>query len=176
MNKAQKNSKNLTPYHPPQSMQNIELQTIEVEYPNKTVIGSYAVLGTLVGGGVTGVFAGLIVIFRTLWTGEGAMYLVSSLFQVVPIVVLLAMIAGFIPALVTGIVLAWNKVVISHYRDYIKVAVCGLVISTGLDFFLLLVGLFFGMVAVREFIICIPIALVGAISAVIVGKWVLPKA
>ncbi len=175
MNKKRTNSEELNPYQPPQSIQDIELQMEVIGYPRKKVIVNYAILGALVGGMVAGIFVGLIVIFQTLWTGEGTIYLVFTLFKVVSTMILLAMVGGFIPALITGIVLAWKKIVVSHYHDYVNVGVLGLVVSAGLIFLPLLLGLFLGMVAVRELIICIPVALVGAISAVIVGKWVLPK-
>ncbi len=155
------------PYQPPQSMQTtvVDKKQLQAEvdsapYPRIKVALGYAILGSLCGAGL------IIIILALLEESPNVLFL--------PYDFLIATMISFIPALLTGIVLSWRKFVIYQWIDYAKVAGLGAIISFVYIFLLSLSVLVF----IRGndiFVASTTAGFIEAISAVIVGKWVLPK-
>ncbi len=163
MTNKQQNNEKLNPYQPPQSMQDIDLHTEVVAYPIIKVIIGYAILGTLCGA-VVSILGELI---------RESFVIKNKLDWIFGTIVVSAI--GFMPALITGVILAWRKLFIKSFLDYVKIALLGLIISVSYGF--LLLCFFIGIDRIRNETgdIFLLMGLVGAISAVIVGKLLLPK-
>ncbi len=156
-------NKSDNPYQPPQSMQDIDLHTEVVAYPIIKVIIGYAILGSLCGVivSILGVLAmeGFVIKNKVDWTF--GITIVSAI--------------GFMPALITGCILAWRKFIITNLFDYIKIALLASIISASYGFLVLYFFIKVHKMGTDEVKIFLLMGLVGAISAVIVGKLLLPK-
>lgn len=142
----------------------------ENKYPTLKVITLYPLLGGLVGGLPLLIFALLAFLFYD-FVGKN---------QVLPFVSLVWA-TGFIPALLTGIVLAYFKIKIVKSDDYFKTFWIGfgiaciywLIINIDSTFYKLNENLFSGIVSV--IFSHLVFALIGGISSTLLAKFILPK-
>ncbi len=157
------NNKPDNPYQPPQSMQDSEMQAevASTSYPIAKVVLGYGILGSL--------FWFAITIGSMLLDGTLVRYN-SSIF----VAVVVAIVIGLFPALLLGSVFAWQKVIITSYRNDIKIGLWGFLVSTSLMLLLLLIWFSFA-IPTKALLICLPIGLLEVIITVIVGRLVLPK-
>lgn len=121
-------------------------------YPKAKVILCYC----LFGGAMGGFFLGLLWIF-TRFRGVILLEKLSFVF----VSMLFGSVLGLLPALFTALILVFRKFYIKSVIDYLYLAILGFIVTaiTGITFF------------VPWYVI----ATVGAISTVILGKFVLPK-
>ncbi len=134
----------------------------EIGYPTTSVIFIYAFGGGAVGGFFIGLLWGIELFLQELST--------ISIVELI-IIPFSAMFFGFflglIPALLTGIILAKKQFMIKEKMDYLEIAFFGFLIS--------IIYVFPSLSSSDTFLSLFSVGLIGAISAVIVGKWVLPK-
>lgn len=145
----------------------------ENKYPTLKVITTYTLLGGIVGGMPLLIFAVLAFFFYD-FVGKN---------QILPFIFVVWAI-GFVPALLTGIILAYFKIKILQSDDYFKTFWIGfgvtfiywLIInieSTFYTFYKLNENLFSGIVSV--IFSHLVFALIGGISSTILAKFLLPK-
>ncbi len=137
----------------------------EIGYPTTSVIFLYAFCG----GAVGGFFIGLALWFINFYD-EGLSVLLGVIFLPM-IAMLFGVFFGLIPALVTGLILAIMEFMIKDKKDYLKVAFVGFLTSA----IYMSIPLFNAITELENFLFILAIGLLGAISAVIVGKYALPK-
>ena len=148
-------------------------------YPTKKVILSYTLLGGLTGGVVFIVSAGLYMLIEQagLHGVDTSLNAIKSTLVGVIAILIVSCLVGIIPAFLTGLVIAKTR---THWQ-IMRLFSIGAVLSLVTSFALMAVfGMFvfhnFGVKqlldALRSGVI---FALLGGLSAVIIGKCVLPK-
>lgn len=143
----------------------------ESKYPTLKVITLYPLLGGLVGGMPLLIFAVLVFLFYD-FVGKN---------QILPFFIVIVWATGFVPALLTGIVLAYFKIKILKSDDYFKTFwigfgvtfVCWLIINIKSTFYKLNESLVSGILSV--IFSHLAFALIGGISSAILAKFILPK-
>ncbi len=137
----------------------------EIGYPTTSVIFLYAFAGGAVGGFFVGLALWLVKFYE-----EGLSVLLGVIFLPM-IAMFFGIFFGMIPALMTGLILAIMEFIIKDKMDYVKVAFVGFLTSA----IYMSIPLFNAISKLENFLFILAIGLVGAVSAVIVGKYALPK-
>lgn len=154
------------------------------EYPTPHVVASYLFLGGSLGGVVLSILVFIIDIMEEIWlmAHNKRTFETTTLFELIdnpliifgfiPVLVLFLLLGGvfgFVPALFTGMWLAWRKVYIYNRLSYLRVGLVGCVMTA---ICYLIVS--FSNASII-FSLMLPLLMVGGISAVIMGYFVLPK-
>lgn len=142
------------------------------EYPSSYVIAVYALLGGPTGGLVIGLLYCIISILNQRDF--------TLMLQFVIFAIFIGFVVGIIPAMLTGIVLAYNEMTISkvnNFITYLMIALTGFIVTVGyiIVLWIMLSGFpkYTDMSSVAGLMGVF--GLIGAFSAIIVGKIVLPK-
>lgn len=142
-------------------------------YPTKKVVFAY----TLIGGAIGGTLIALWLISIIIAFDSDFLELAKDFI----IWILMGAVIGFLPALITSVIISLKRIRLLHLRNYLQISLIGYVTT-----FPLLVLIDVLMInwlneltgyhlKLNDLIWCLEFSLVGAISSVIVGKIFLPK-
>ncbi len=157
-------------------MENLEIVASEASYPTNFVGWSYSLLG----GATGGLIVGMLFIIN--------MQSIEAFIWVTLIFVMFGSMLGLIPAVITGIWIAKNKISIKFFEDYNRLFNIGFLISsiyaalvttiTSIYMLYYSDNISFGNVVTGLLIILLVaagIGLLGGLSSMLLGKLILPK-
>lgn len=148
-------------------------------YPNAKILLAYTIVGSLIGS----------LLYLLLWLGDeifssisylrlpnldiknGNIYFIFFIYGVVAM-------AGAIPAFITGGIITMSKIRTNSHWDYLKIFTIGFIVTLILVYVLTIVVSFY-IPPITKLLLGnqnkVFLTLSGALSAVIIGKWILPK-
>ena len=148
-----------------------------VNYPNGKVIGLYGLLGGAIGSSIIGL--PIVLLGAITSAGFGVMEIVKILLSII----ILGSLIGLLPSLVAGIVICKFKIYFDSSNEVLPLFSIGCLSTfiVSLAITLLLTGFPAGALdkivlsGVSILILFLPVSILGGVSAVITGWFVLPK-
>lgn len=140
------------------------------KYPKNKIFFSYMLLGSLIGSLLT---VSIIAIYLKSmdYHSEPFFTLIGRIISFILFFGLIGVAVGIIPASITGLYIIKQKIYKNHWQDYMELWLIGFLVSF-LFYFLI-----FFIFDIGNFRIIEPavISIIGAISSIITGYFVLPK-
>ena len=154
-------------------------------YPTTKIITYYALLGGMVGGLVFAVVLGIMLLIEQIQTQAFRTDLsaISDFVTGFGGILIASFIVGFLPALLTGIIISLKRICLITLRNYLQIAVIGFLVSLPILGIIVgimgnwsngLSGFHFNLI-LDNVLTILGFSCIGAVSSVIVGKFVLPK-